>query len=103
MLLINKDKNLLLNILKNSIKTNVEVWVFGSRVSGRAHSGSDLDLVILTKNKAAIDADELEQFKQNLRKSNIPFLIDVLDWNRIPAYFKDNIRKQYEVLKEYNL
>ncbi len=100
MLLKNKDKTMLLNILKQDIRANVEVRVFGSRVNGRAHSGSDLDLVLCSKDKRPLDADEFMRFKDSIKKSNIPFLVDVLDWNRIPDYFQDNINQQYEILKE---
>ena len=100
MLLNNNDKRTILQILDNSIKTSIELWAFGSRVNNRAHSGSDLDLVIRTKDNKPLDFKEFISFKEGLRESNIPFLVDVLDWNSIPNYFKDNIKKQYKVLKE---
>lgn len=100
MLLKNKDKILLLNILKQDIQTKVEVRVFGSRVNGRAHSGSDLDLVLCSEDEQPLDINEFMQFKEDLRASNIPFLVDVLDWNRMPDYFQDNINQRYEVLKK---
>ncbi|RUA05941.1 MAG: nucleotidyltransferase domain-containing protein [Gammaproteobacteria bacterium] len=99
MLLNNNDKQTILDILDNDIKNNVELWAFGSRVNNRAHSGSDLDLVIKTKNDKPLDFKEFVDFKESLRESNIPFLVDVMDWNRIPESFKDNIKQQYEVLK----
>lgn len=34
---------------------NVGVWAYGSRISGRAHSGSVLDLVVRTPQKFSIN------------------------------------------------
>jgi len=75
-----------------------EVWAFGSRVKQQAHSGSDLDLVIrnpLQLNKAS---SELAAFKSALRDSNIPILIDVVDWASIPEAFRQEILKQYQLV-----
>lgn len=98
MLLRDKDRKKLLDIAAQEIKTAVEIWAYGSRVSGRAHDCSDLDLVICTKDKGKLGADEMLRFKQRLADSNIPFLIDVLDWGIIPQSFKDNILANYRVL-----
>ena len=100
MILKDEHRSLLLNIASQNIKTPINIWVFGSRVNGDACNGSDLDLAVKTKDNKPLDLEEFMHFKDGLRESNIPFLIDVLDWNRIPNYFKDNIKKQYEVLKE---
>ncbi len=100
MLLKNEDKTLLMDILKRNIKAKVEVLVFGSRVNGRAHSGSDLDIVLRLKDKQTINSNEFMNFKDSLKKSNLPFLVDALDWNQIPDSFKDNINQQYEVLQK---
>lgn len=97
MILKNKHKKILLDIFNNTISIPINILAFGSRVNGDSINGSDLDLVI--KAEQEIDIDELISVKENLTESNIPFLVDVLDWNRIPDYFKENILKNYEVLK----
>ena len=51
MLLREKDKQRLLQIFA-SVAVPFEVWAYGSRVNGRAHEGSDLDLVIRSPNAA---------------------------------------------------
>jgi len=45
-----------------------------------------------------IDLCELGMFKELLQESTIPILVKVLDWNRIPESFRENILKGYEVL-----
>jgi predicted nucleotidyltransferase len=99
MLLSDNYKKIILSLLTGNIKNNIKVLVYGSRINGRAHSGSDLDLVIRSEDNKPLDIKELVNLKENLTESNIPFLVDVLDWNRIPDYFKENILQNYEVLK----
>ncbi|WP_201340443.1 nucleotidyltransferase domain-containing protein [Isorropodon fossajaponicum symbiont] len=58
----------------------MSIGCFGSRVNGDACNGSDLDLVVKTKDDKPLDFEEFMHFKDDLKESNIPFLIDVLDW-----------------------
>lgn len=98
MILREQDKIIIDNIARKTLKTPLEIWAFGSRVNGDAHDTSDLDLVILTKLKKRLNIDELISFKDALQKSNIPILVQILDWNRIPESFHKNILSNYEVL-----
>ena len=50
MLLRQKDKQTLLQIF-STVVVPIEVWAYGSRVSGTAHEGSDLDLVVMSKDR----------------------------------------------------
>ncbi|MEA1919413.1 MAG: nucleotidyltransferase domain-containing protein [Campylobacterota bacterium] len=93
-----QDKIRIENIAKQTLQTPLEIWAYGSRVNGDAHDTSDLDLVILTKSKKKLDIDEFMSFKTALQKSNIPILIQVMDWNRIPESFHENILSNYEIL-----
>ncbi len=93
--------NKLLSFLqKKSIKTPSRILAFGSRVNGEAHDTSDLDLVIVSNDKKKIDIDDFLDFKENLQKSNIPIIVQVLDWYRIPTSFHQNILTNYEILVE---
>ena len=49
---------------------------------------SDLDLVLVSKNNQKIDINKFMNLKSSLTNSNIPILIQILDWNKIPEYFK---------------
>lgn len=93
-----QDKIRIENIVKQTLRTPLEIWAYGSRVNGDAHDTSDLDLVILTKSKKKLDIDEFMSFKTALQKSNIPILVQVVDWNRIPESFHKNILSNYEIL-----
>ena len=93
-----QDRVKIEDIAKKTLHTPLEIWAYGSRVNGDAHDTSDLDLVIVTKSKEKLDIEEFMDFKDALQKSNIPILIQVMDWNRIPKSFQKNILANYEIL-----
>jgi len=76
----------------------VEAWAYGSRVDGRAHDGSDLDLVLRGPELKSIPADRLSDFEEALRESTIPFLVEARDWARLPERFHQEIERRYVVL-----
>ena len=93
-----KYKELLLGIIRKSFTLPVEIWAYGSRVDGTAHEGSDLDLVIRGEGLIPLNSDIIEHFRENLRNSNIPILIEARDWARIPEYFHSQILKKHFIL-----
>ena len=76
----------------------VEVWAYGSRVNGRSHDGSDLDLALRGPGLKEIQADRLVSFTEALRDSTIPFLVDARDWARLPEGFHREIEREHVVL-----
>ena len=94
-----KEKHLttLLRILNEHVP-EWEVWAFGSRVSGHAHRGSDLDLVLVGPEPVPIE--RLGSLLGALEESSPPFFVDVLDWRGIPASFRENIEKERILLKK---
>ena len=79
---------------------DVEVWAYGSRVNGRSHDGSDLDLVLRGPELGAIPLERLESFWEAVRQSTIPFLVEARDWSRLPERFHRRIERDYVVLVE---
>ena len=73
----------------------VEVWAYGSRVTGQSHGGSDLDLVLRGPGLAPIPSDTLRALKNALRDSNIPILVEAQDWARLPESFHREIEREY--------
>ena len=76
----------------------VKVWAYGSRVNGRSHDGSDLDLVLHGPKLAEIDTSQLADFIEALQDSTIPFLVEVRDWARLPKSFHREIEREHVVL-----
>lgn len=100
MLIREKDKKEIIALANKTLKTPLKIWAYGSRVNGEAHDASDLDLVIISKDKKPIDINEFLNFKEHLTNSNIPILIQVMDWHRMPNSFHKNILSNYEELVE---
>ena len=76
----------------------VEVWAYGSRVSGESHEGSDLDLVLRSPTLEPLGGEYLD-LVEALENSNIPILIQVHDWARLPVSFHQEIERDYVVLQ----
>jgi predicted nucleotidyltransferase len=76
-----------------------EVWAYGSRVEGHSHSGSDLDLVIRNPDDLTKSQADLWKLKEALSESNLPILVDVMDWARVPAHFKQEMQQAHVVLR----
>lgn len=77
---------------------DAEVWAYGSRVQGTSHDGSDLDLVVRNPSDLTKPQHDLFLLKDALSESNIPILVDVLDWALIPDVFRQEILRGGTVL-----
>ncbi len=77
---------------------DTEVWVYGSRVNGQSHDGSDLDLVLRGPGLAKIDAMRYADFLEAVRESTIPFLVEAHDWARLPETFHRGIERDHVVV-----
>lgn len=78
---------------------NAEVWAYGSRISGRAHPGSDLDLVVRIPGALQQPSPKVDHLRTALRESDIPILIDVHDWALLPDAFREKIKSNYILFK----
>ncbi len=92
----------MLEALLRSHLPDTEVWAYGSRVNGRSHDGSDLDLVLRGPDLQEIPLDRLADFEEAFRESDIPFLVEARDWARLPERFHREIERNYEVLRGHN-
>ena len=77
---------------------DVEVWAYGSRVTGESHDGSDLDLVLRGRELKEINIGRLGDFTEAVEMSTIPFIVEARDWARIPQSFHESILDNYVVL-----
>lgn len=90
-----QDLRLVKSILLKHL-SHCEVRVFGSRVTGTATKYSDLDLVIVGKQK--IDRSVLNRLQDEFEYSDLPFRVEVLDWHRISDNFRKIIEQNYEII-----
>lgn len=57
-----------------------------------------MDLVVLAPNNEKLPMDMLMELKDKIRESNIPILVEIFDWARLPESFHKNIEASHEVL-----
>ena len=90
-----KDLQTVKIILKKYL-ADCEIRVFGSRVTGKTKPFSDLDLAIVGMEKLPLTT--VFSLKEKFQESDIPFRVDIIDWNRISDSFKKIIEEQYEII-----
>lgn len=85
----------MLNDIFESYCPTAEIWAYGSRLNGNAHDGSDLDLIVKSFNSNECYITELQDIIAN---SNIPFLIDIHQFDFLPKSFQNEILKKYVII-----
>ena len=78
----------------------VAVWAYGSRVNGESHDASDLDLVLRGPDLKRIPSGQLADLNAALEDSNVPIIVQIHDWARLPESFHREIERAYVVLVE---
>ena len=73
-----------------------EVRAFGSRVTGRAKRFSDLDLVV---RGPRLPSSTLMDLQDAFRESDLPFKVDIIEWECTQPYFRKIIEEKYEVIQ----
>ncbi len=66
--------------------SDCEVRVFGSRFAHTAKKYSDLDIAIV--GDAKLSSTLISEIQEAFQDSDIPFRVDVLDWNALSEEFK---------------
>lgn len=78
---------------------DAEVWAYGSRVNGEAHEASDLDLVVRNPDDLTRPQKNIADLREAFKESDLPILVDVLDWARLPKSFHERILRRYEIVQ----
>lgn len=95
-----KYYNILVNVF-NSYCPKAQIWAYGGRVKDSSHSGSDLDLTVRSFNETG---KRLCELKELLNNSNIPFLIDINEFEKLSGSMQKEIEKNYvEIFPEHKL
>lgn len=77
--------SIVLDILK---KYPFTFYAFGSRVKGNPRKFSDLDLCFIEK----IPGNTLSHIDEDFENSDLPYKVDVMNWNSCEESFKHLIR-----------
>ncbi len=91
----NEHLGIIRALLKERVP-GIEVRAFGSRVNGSAKPHSDLDIALMTS--SPLSPSSMAQLKATFSESDLPFKMDVLDWQTISSAFKDLISQRYEII-----
>lgn len=83
-----KELDIVVTILKKYVP-NFEIFIFGSRYNGNTHEHSDLDIAI--KGREKIDLLRFAELRDDFQNSDLPFRVDLIDFNRISPEFQSII------------
>lgn len=92
-----EDKIIILQILKRHLPKSTQVWVFGSRAKNNAKPFSDLDLAI-DLNGETLSLQLLANLAFDFEESDLPYKVDIVDWNSISLAFKANIQADCQLI-----
>lgn len=69
-----------------------KVYLFGSRATGEARKGSDIDIAIVEDKK--IEIGRLTKARMKIDDLNIPMKVDLVDIKMMPAAMQEDILKE---------
>ena len=78
------------NILRKHLPAEVKVWVFGSRANWTTKDSSGLDLAL--EGESRLSRKLLGTVKDAFENSTLPYMVDVVDMNRIGDSLKADRR-----------
>lgn len=84
-----EHRRIVLDVLDTHMPAGAAVWVFGSRANGRARRYSDLDLAIDAGRRLTID--ETAVLREAFDESDLPYRVDIVDWQAISPGFRNLI------------
>jgi predicted nucleotidyltransferase len=98
--MVDLDEKYLLEIKRilKKLVPECEVRAFGSRTNGTAKKYSDLDIVLMAREK--LEAKRLTGLKDAFSESDLPIVVDVLDWHNVTENFREIIKKDWEILQQ---
>jgi len=77
----------------------IEVRAFGSRVDGTSRPYSDLDILLV--GERAVTDGVVEALKDAFSVSNLPMMVDVLDWHAVSESFRAVLeQREYLLIQE---
>lgn len=89
-----------LKLLKSILsKYNYSFFLFGSRITDKVKKFSDIDLLYFDQ----ITSSDLFALEEELEESDLPYKVDLLDYNKCDEDFKRIIGKNYVCLQNNNL
>lgn len=76
-------------------RPTIAAFDFDVTVSGNAHEGSDLDIVLRNPSNLKAEVPNRLDVQEAIQESDLPMLVDVHDWAHLPEDFHRNIERDY--------
>ena len=86
--------NIIKDILRQHLSSDVNVWVFGSRANWTAKEYSDLDLALEQKDGESLSARLKMTLESDFEESDLSWKVDVIDLNSTSPEFKKIVEKE---------
>ena len=93
-----EHKKLVLDVLRGNLPESAKAWIFGSRATGRARRYSDLDLAIDIGRPMTLD--EFARLSEAFCDSDLPYRVDLVDWQNIENGWRQTIAAERIALTE---
>jgi predicted nucleotidyltransferase len=78
---------------------NFEVWAFGSRARFTQKPFSDLDIAVI--NNVPIELSKMADLHNAFTDSDLPYKVDIVDWQNTAKDFQDLIRLDHVVIQKH--
>lgn len=95
-----EEFEIIINILKAHIKRG-KVYAFGSRYKNNNRKFSDFDIAIDTGEKLSFEF--LNILKDAFEESDLPYRVDIIDYNNISDKFKKIVDGGNEIIYNSNI
>ena len=92
-----KDRERIRSLIRK-YHPNVDIIAYGSRVKGTNHDASDLDLALRSPDGKPLPIRPFSDLLEAICESNIPIIVEIRDWARLPESFRKEIENQHELL-----
>lgn len=86
----------ILSEILSKVPPEYQVWAFGSRARGTAKPYSDLDLAIVGPKPLPLQL--LTTLSMDFEESDLPWTVDILDFQAISDSFRDQILQNHVVV-----
>ncbi|MFK5948773.1 MAG: CinA family protein, partial [Methylococcales bacterium] len=90
--LYQKSEIYLKQLLKDKLPQNTQIFLFGSRAKGTAGGMADIDIGVLSESVVAKKI--LNDIKETIEQSFVPYDVDLVDFNAVSEAFKQQAMKK---------
>ncbi len=93
--LISEEYNFLLNLLINPLKQfGAQLFIFGSRATGKYQKFSDIDILYIPNIKSPITGHFIFNLISEMEESRFPYKVDLVNYNELASSYKVQVDKE---------